>query len=136
MYHVLKDFAGPVATIIASVTAALITLYFASRQTRIAQQQADTAKQQADTAKRQAETAHARLNLDLYDKRFNIYTTALDLYEADMKKELHDIEAAEFPFVRSFRESSFLFESEDGIYDTLNSIKDAQSKISAHERHK
>jgi type II secretory pathway pseudopilin PulG len=88
MYHVLKDFAGPVATIIASVTAALITLYFASRQTRIAQQQADTAKQQADTAKRQAETAHARLNLDLYDKRFNIYTTALDLYEADMKKRI------------------------------------------------
>jgi hypothetical protein len=48
MYEFLKDFAGPVATIIASIAAAGITFYFASRQARIAQQQADTARQQAN----------------------------------------------------------------------------------------
>jgi len=48
MYDLLKDFAGPVVTIIASFTAAGITFYFASRQAQIAQQQAVTAKQQAN----------------------------------------------------------------------------------------
>jgi hypothetical protein len=127
MYDVLKDFAGPVATIIAAVVAVFVTARLGNGQQRIAQQQ-------AETAKRQAETAHARLKLDLYDKRFNIYATTLDLYEADMKKELADIEAAEFPFVQAFRESLFLFDGKDGIYDTLNAIKDAHSAISAHER--
>lgn len=125
----LVTLAGPAATIIAAAAAVFVTYCLGKGQQRIAQQQ-------ADTAKRQAETAHARLKLDLYDKRLNVYTTTLDLYEADMKKELHDIEAAEFLFVRSFRESLFLFEIDDGIYDTLKAIMDAQSKISAHERDK
>jgi hypothetical protein len=72
MYQILKDFAGPVATIIASVTAAFITWRFASWQARIAQQQ-------ADTAKRQANTSFDKLRFNLFDKRFAIYNTAREL---------------------------------------------------------
>jgi len=72
MYYILKDFAGPVATIIASVTAASVAYYFASWQARIAQQQANTVKQQANTAIDQ-------LRLNLFEKRFSIYNTARKL---------------------------------------------------------
>src|SRR5271166_6137601 len=125
----LVTLAGPAATIIASIVAVVVTYRLGKGQQGIAQQQADTAKQQA-------ETAHARLKLDLYDKRFNIYTTTLDLYQADMrpevdigseeeeKKGLADIINAERIFVHSFREAQFLFEGADGIYNTLNDIKD------------
>jgi len=71
MYEILKDF-GPVATIIASITAALITWRFASWQARIAQQQADTARQQANTA-------FDQLRYNLFEKRFAIYNTAREL---------------------------------------------------------
>jgi type II secretory pathway pseudopilin PulG len=72
MYEIFKDFAGPVATIIASITAAVITWRFASWQARIAQQQADTAKQQASTA-------FDQLRYNLFEKRFALYNTAREL---------------------------------------------------------
>jgi type II secretory pathway pseudopilin PulG len=72
MYQVLKDFAGPVATIIASITAAGITWYFASRQAKIAQQQADTARQQANTA-------FDQLRLNLFEKRLAVHSAARNL---------------------------------------------------------
>jgi hypothetical protein len=121
-YNLLKDFAGPVATIIAAAVAVFVTWRLGSRQ--------------AATAQQQANTALKRLNLDLYEKRFNIYTAALDLYQADMKKELLDIKEAEFRFVQGFRESLFLFQEQDGIYKTLEKIKDGQAMISAHEEAK
>lgn len=72
LYQILKDYAGPVATIIASITAARITWYFASRQATIASQQANTAKQQANTA-------FDQLRLNLFEKRFAIYNAAREL---------------------------------------------------------
>lgn len=137
MYHVLKDFAGPVATIIAATVAVVVTWCLGRGQLRIAGQQAKTALE--------------RLQLDLYEKRFNIYVAVLDLYQVDMHTELDEkkeiaeplqaakrtfanIKEAERIFVKAFRESQFLFEIQDGIYDTLNKIKDAQNAISAdHE---
>lgn len=129
MYHALRDFAGPIATIIAAVVAAGVAWQFGRGQRQIAQQQAVTAQGQENTARQ-------RLKLDLYEKRFNIYITVLDLYLADMKKELSDIKEAEFPFVKAFRESQFLFLGQDGVYDTLNKIKDAHGAISVHEEQK
>jgi hypothetical protein len=49
-YQVAKDFAGPTATIIASIAAGFITWTFASRQVKVATQQAAIAKEQAQTA--------------------------------------------------------------------------------------
>lgn len=122
MYDVLKDFAGPVATIIAAAVAVVVTWRLGNGQLNIAKQQANTALE--------------GLKLELYKKRFNIYTAALDLYQADMKKELHDIKEAEFVFIRAFRESLFLFEKQDDIYDLLERVKDGHGMISAHEENK
>jgi hypothetical protein len=61
-----KDFAGPVATVVAAATAVFVTWRLGSGQTKIAQQQAETARQQAKTAKNQ-------LRLNLFEKRYAVY---------------------------------------------------------------
>ena len=61
-YEMLKDFAGPIATVIAAFTAAGIAW-------RFGRVQADIAAQQASTAALQAELANVRLQHDLYDRR-------------------------------------------------------------------
>jgi hypothetical protein len=146
MYHFLENFAGPIATIIAATAAFIVTLLLGKGQLKIAKQQAVTANQQANTALN-------RLKLDLYDKRFNIYTAVLDLYQVDMSNEFQPtdyslildatkdailkIEAAKrkFPKIKEKHSAShyFLFEKQDGIYDILNKIEDGQNVISAHE---
>jgi hypothetical protein len=92
IYSFLKDFAGPIATIIASVTAA----YFVRRQWLVAQQQADTAVDQ--------------LRYNLFEKRYAIYAAAREAIaitfdsrdEDRMPDKLNDL----FP---NFEESRFFF---------------------------
>ena len=74
-------------------------------------------------------TARNRLSLDLYNKRFDIYVTILDLHQAVFNGSAEEMEAAATPFVRSFRESQFLFRRKDGIYDTLKKIKNANAQM-------
>ena len=128
-YDLFKDFAGPVATITASMVAVFFTW-------RLGKGQLAIAKQQAATAQQQANTPLERLNLDLYERRFNVYTAVLDLYQADMRKGLRDIEEAELIFIKAFRESLFLFERQDGIYELLERIKDGHGMILAHKENK
>ncbi|OCB03269.1 hypothetical protein BBC27_08730 [Acidithiobacillus ferrivorans] len=85
-------------------------------------------------AYRQWKTASATLKLELYKRRFNIYLSVLDLYQATMKGSLADMEKSAIPFIMSFRESLFLFDEKDGIYKTLEIIKDEYSKIEAYEK--
>lgn len=82
MYEMFKDFAGPVATIVAASAAAVITWRFGSWQARIALQQAQTAKHQADTALDQ-------LRYNLFEKRYEIYNAAKEM----LKYSLNDEEA-------------------------------------------
>jgi hypothetical protein len=56
MYHVLKDFAGPVATIIAATVAVFFTWRLGRGQLQIARRQADTALDQ--------------LRYNLFEKRY------------------------------------------------------------------
>jgi hypothetical protein len=86
-------------------------------------------------AYRQSRTARAKLKLDLYDKRFNIYVSALELYHAMMMKELKDIEEYGFIFNRMFREALFLFKQRDGVYNTLGEINDACVHVRDYERY-
>jgi|SRR5271166_3012238 len=58
-YSSFKDFAGPGATVTASITAAGVAGYFAY--------------QQAKTAKRQAETSLDQLRFNLFEKRYAVY---------------------------------------------------------------
>jgi hypothetical protein len=67
-----KSFAGPFATIIAAAAAAWITLSFNSRQLQIA-------RDQMLIADGQKKIAAAKLNLDLFDRRFAIFEAARKL---------------------------------------------------------
>jgi hypothetical protein len=73
-YEFAKDFAGPIATIIAAVTAAGITYSLGRNQTKIASAQKEVAKSQRDIA-------YDRLKYDLFKERYGIYVTAKQLIE-------------------------------------------------------
>ena len=66
-YEVLKDFAGPFATVVASIIAAAITVVFAIAQVRIAKSQKDIALD--------------KLKSDLFEHRYKIYDAAKNLIE-------------------------------------------------------
>ncbi len=80
----------------------------------------------------QMRIASAKVKLDLYNKRFAVYLSALEYYQCtwgqrDGTKE----KAAEF--IKSYRESQFLFFRSDGIYDTLTRIKDNASRVVSYD---
>jgi hypothetical protein len=64
-----KDFAGPIATIVAAAAALAVTAFFNRRQTAIASTQRDIAAAQRDIAA-------DRLKVDLFEKRYEIYLAA------------------------------------------------------------
>ncbi len=59
LYSIFKDFAGPVATIIAAISAVGVTAYFGWRQSQ--------------TAEKQLQTAEEKVRLDLFDRRYAVY---------------------------------------------------------------
>ncbi len=67
VYQITKDFASPVATIIAAAAATYITQRLGRMQLTIAQSQRDI--------------AFDRLKYDLFEQRYTIYTTAKKLIE-------------------------------------------------------
>ncbi|WWW35605.1 hypothetical protein V8017_00195 [Stenotrophomonas rhizophila] len=73
----------------------------------------------------QMKIASAKSRLDLYNKRFNIYLAALDYYQAAWGKSDKALEKCKQDFIKSYRESQFLFKASDGVYQTLTAIKDA-----------
>lgn len=121
MHEILKDFAGPIATIIASITAAFITWYFASRQAQIAAQQAHTAKQQADTALDQ-------LRYNLFEKRYAIYKDIQELIRLLINKS-HSPDFNAFDVIPHYvvmSEARFFFPGE--IFAWIQELeKDCQS---------
>ncbi len=113
MYYILKDFPGPVATIIASITAAIITWRFASWQARIAQQQAATAKQQANTT-------FDQLRYNPFDKRFAIYNTARELIATVVNEP--NLQGSDLiPLQAKLNEAEFFFSSD--ICDWLRTVR-------------
>jgi hypothetical protein len=95
-----KTFSGPVATITAAVVAAVITFVFNSRQLKIA-------KDQAVTADAQRKIAAARLNFDLYEKRYVVFEVARSLLRRVVREDTieandvmnFNIETADAPFL-------------------------------------
>jgi hypothetical protein len=67
MYGFFKDFAGAIATTFAAIVAAGITYYFNRAQTRLAKTQADVAIE--------------NLKLNLFERRYEIYSSAKQLVE-------------------------------------------------------
>jgi hypothetical protein len=92
IYSVLKDFAGPIATIIAASTAA----YFVRRQWQTAQQQANTAKDQ--------------LRYSLFEKRYAIYAAASKAITISFERRDEDQMPAELnALFLHFEEARFFF---------------------------
>lgn len=79
--------------------------------------------------------AISKVKLDLYDRRFKIYEDVLALYQTiyDVWDE-EKVRRLELAMIRSFRESKFLFDPKDGVYDVIARIKDANAKNSAQYR--
>ncbi|MEX3982247.1 hypothetical protein AB4Y45_25075 [Paraburkholderia sp. EG287A] len=78
----------------------------------------------------QLKIANAKLRMDLYNKRFAIYTAALDLHQACYQDKYPVLKDAQMDFVKYFRESQFLFEYKDGVYKSLELMKDGAAKVS------
>jgi hypothetical protein len=78
-----------------------------------------------------------KLKLDLYNRRFKIYEDVLALYQV-MYDEWDDenVQKLERAMIRSFRESRFLFHSDDGIYDIILKFKDLNAKNSGYYRYR
>lgn len=126
MYQVLKDFAGPVATIVASATAALITFYFASRQVQIANKQAAIARQQADTSLDQ-------LRFNLFQQRYAIVKDVQDFIKLLVNKpKCENFGPMEIiPHYLVMDEARLFFP--DDICSWLNDLKvDCQNFVEAH----
>jgi hypothetical protein len=66
-YNALKDFAGPIATTIAAITAIVVTQRFNKRQIEISRAQRDIALD--------------KLKFDLFELRYGIYLAAKELIE-------------------------------------------------------
>jgi hypothetical protein len=129
VYSVAKDFAGPVATAGAASVAVFVTWSLGSRQVEIAQQQAKIAQQQADLASE-------KLRHDLYNRRFEIFTSFFDYYEAVMSwKESPTLEqqAARQRFFRAYQESDFLFTKDSGISDLLKMLNAKGNEVIGHK---
>jgi len=93
IYAVMKDFAGPFATIVAAVVAVGVTGHFARQQSR--------------TAYQQWQTTREKLLLDLFDKRFGTYDelrSALYLYGIRGNEQ-----TAYIDFSRAVSRARFLF---------------------------
>jgi hypothetical protein len=122
-YEFLKDFAGPIATIIAASAATLVTYKLGSNQVSIA-------REQARSANADSRSAQQKLILDLFDKRWsivtelreavaNVVTTGTVSYDADRK------------FFSAANRAALLFEPE--IMTSLGNIRAAMSKHKAAE---
>jgi hypothetical protein len=101
VYDLFHDFAGPVATIFASIVVARITLHFGRVQAQISQQQANIARQQA-------ELARVRLRHDLYDRRFAIYDAARSLLLTEIAASTDVSDVAYQTFLRATADTRFL----------------------------
>ena len=81
----------------------------------------------------QMKIASAKVRLDLYNKRFNIFLATVEYYFASYGKTDGDMREKSRDFVKGCREAKFLFDKKDGIYDTLMRIMDHGSRIQAYE---
>ena len=84
----------------------------------------------------QMKIASAKIKLDLYNKRFAVYVSALEYYQATWGKSPDRMKEKGNQFVKFYRESKFLFEPSDGVYETLGKIKDNGAVISFYEEQK
>ncbi|MDO9428473.1 MAG: hypothetical protein Q7T93_16775 [Methylobacterium sp.] len=121
-YEFFKDFAGPIATVIAATVAAGVTAAFAYRQ--------------VITAEQQSETARNKLRADTFKMRFDVYSAAVEvcriaLYrwplDLNNRKELNLLSA-------KVLEGEFMFSRENFQY-LMETTGLCQHLVAAQQRH-
>lgn len=85
-------------------------------------------------AYRQYRLAQNKLRFELYQKRFAIYESTLEFHQKIINSNIATIQSEAFnlvqnKFIKSMRESQFLFESSSGVFQLLNELHTKSFKI-------
>lgn len=80
----------------------------------------------------QMRIASAKTKLDLYNKRFGVYLAALEFYQYMHSDTQEDLKAKSNKLTHAYRESKFLFDAKDGVYETLGRIQKAGAPVRAY----
>jgi hypothetical protein len=147
VWEFFTTFAGPIAIIVASATAAWMTNKFGTIQAGIAREQARTAEAQKDISKSQRDIAYDKFKHDLFDKRYEVYCAAKSLIEEIFAKSPVDEADPEIKRLRlKLDEARFFFPSdtrtfcetvEKHVYDVLVCSRAASGFAEGHpERQK
>jgi predicted enzyme related to lactoylglutathione lyase len=71
-----------------------------------------------------------KLRMELYNRRFQIFVSIFDFYEALLGwTGTPEQRAAQTRFFRAYQESGFLFGKESGIEDTLKRVHEESAKV-------
>lgn len=81
----------------------------------------------------QMKIASAKVKLDLYNKRLSVYLATLDYYQSAYGKTDGAMKSKSVEFIKCYRESQFLFDPKDGIFETLTRIMTSGNKILVYE---
>ncbi|HEF4768679.1 hypothetical protein [Burkholderia multivorans] len=88
-------------------------------------------------AYQQHRTNREKLRLDLYDRRFGVYTASIDFYHVlssyDEANEQH--QEAHRAFVKAMRESRFLFGQDSEIVSILEEMHTRAARIMGYKTH-
>jgi hypothetical protein len=77
-----------------------------------------------------------KTRLDLYDRRFEIFTSIFDFYDAMISWEgTPEQKEARKRFFRAYQESGFLFTAESGIEALLKMLNDEGMKVIGFKEH-
>jgi hypothetical protein len=79
-----------------------------------------------------------KIRLDLYDRRFQIFVSIFDFYEALVSWQGQGTPeqlAAKAKFFRAYQESGFLFSKESGIQGTLKKLLDDSGTVIGFKEH-
>jgi hypothetical protein len=86
-------------------------------------------------AARQSKTNVAKLRLDLYDKRFAVYENTLAFHQAlagtPDALQSESFKTLQRAFIKSYRESQFLFDDNSGVFELLEKVNMNAFKIIA-----
>lgn len=80
-------------------------------------------------ARQQWVTNDKKLKLDLYNKRFEVYSDTIDFYQETISGEVEVSKDVHRQFIKSKNASKYLFSKDPSIYDTLDEMHEKSFKI-------
>ncbi|MCX2708342.1 MULTISPECIES: hypothetical protein [unclassified Pseudomonas] len=80
----------------------------------------------------QMRIASAKTKLDLYNKRFNVYMAALEFFQCSADLALEGVEDKFKKLTQASSESKFLFDSKDGVYDSLRRFQKVGAAVKVY----